>query len=1287
MSQNNTSTTQNTAAENDEGGDRRGGNTDFNTASRGTGLYQQGPSHTQVEQDSLPTFPSLPMMRRGSDTFPPLNLSPSRTVPAVTASNHLYNGAEAAHDDDGGGPPFTLGEETFPFDDSISDTVLHAPGRDLLKETNVNQLSDTSNLAQPVTSRQASGKPREDNLSVASDQQTGQSSTMGGDSFAPYSTKKTADSFDSKTVVGTADKFRDAAPADDVQSVEDPDDPYHEISHWWKRIFHSSSFQLQAALLVTGAIVWGVGAAISNHRTADKDSFLVGGYPDADIFVWEILLFSGATLVLYVGCSFINWLVFTGVSYLVTSRFWAVALYLAAFDGPLRNVLFSGFMWLVWSAYLPPFGNVQDRVLTLLVVMAGVDAAKELLLKIFKGKVTKDQFKERLMSIVDRMITLQNLSALAVTVNRERKKRKQRKGKTPGASSAEDTAGTGGNKDANVAEANVGEEQKERIGSPRRDSVKGAFTAVGRERQHSTIGPLTPISKMMRSGKVSQLSLDTNEGDVLQTEADSTKHATVVDVHPDPGIGAIAPDIKDTKNPPSSSSSPPVTVNAQDLRDIDNAEQRYHILAREVRKGKFKLFDGKGEIITINNGSIARKAAASIFNQLDLRRTSTISVQDLMELPGARMTEDEAEEIIAKLGFRVDKQVSRRGFIMFANKVHSDFRGLGSTLKSYSVVTRAVRMVLNIVYVAFCFIFALLLFRVSPTAVLIPAATLLVSLSFALGTTANNFIQSLVYILAWSPYNVGDRVRVNDSIPMWVHEIDVYYTAFKRLDNSIEMHANHVLSGCRIRNETRAEYAIIEFPIRVGYRTSALQLDKLTTAVIHWIRERKHVWKEDFVEFYIYDISANEHLDIAFWIGHRFTFHNGAALWGDMSKLRMFILETMRRLGIEYVKATQPVYIGSREEIVGSMPALAHDSSHGYRQPTQPNIYPEGASSTASDGPPYGENDQGHYNFSESINAFRDTYTNPNKQREDDSRRSRRGRSESPTSELSRNRFSAPDLASLSREQVLKLGVDGSIPESTRTYNSVTRYASEDTRRKFEKALAAPPLTSERLGLLRIDDEREAKIAQFDAETHARNFVDIRAGGVHHTWNWSLPLHQRSTVLTAPEHIEHILRKNDPDSYDAKLLKGLGYGLSLQAAKAKQQQQTRQRRGKGKRNPMQRTNSTDFSMMMMPGSFGGIKLAKQEPSDLDSSERVPFGAVQTLLKDTFRDKDKPTDFKKMTPGQKLLYTLSRGGIQPTNQSAGEQKRRAPAPPGGGSSRALLTIPAQISKKSGRSTPP
>jgi hypothetical protein len=150
------------------------------------------------------------------------------------------------------------------------------------------------------------------------------------DRLPPHTLKKTTDSSDSKA------EGEYVGPGDDVQSLEESDDTYDEVTNWWKHILHSSSFQLQLALLVIGAIVWGVGAAIRNHTSDDKESFLIGGYPESDIYVWEILLFSGATLVLYVGCTFFNWLVFTGVSYLVTSRFWAVALYLVAFDGPLR---------------------------------------------------------------------------------------------------------------------------------------------------------------------------------------------------------------------------------------------------------------------------------------------------------------------------------------------------------------------------------------------------------------------------------------------------------------------------------------------------------------------------------------------------------------------------------------------------------------------------------------------------------------------------------------------------------------------------------------------------------------------------------------------------------------------------------------------------------------------------------------------------------------------------------------------------------------------------------------
>lgn len=476
---------------------------------------------------------------------------------------------------------------------------------------------------------------------------------------------------------------------------------------------------------------------------------------------------------------------------------------------------------------------------------------------------------------------------------------------------------------------------------------------------------------------------------------------------------------------------------------------------------------------------------------------------------------------------------------------------------------------------------------------------------------------------------MGDRVRVNDSVPMWVDKINVYYTSFKRLDNSIEMHANSVLSASRIRNETWAEFAIIEFPIRVGYRTSAMQLDKLTTAVIHWIRERKHVWKDDFIEFYIYDMSVNEYMDIAFWIGHRFTFHNGAALWGDMSKLRMFMLETMRRLGIEYIKATQPIYLGPREEVADSLPGLP-------RGPHQP-YGDSGDAESISNEHPRREDEYNH--VSDSLAAFRDEYSQPVQQQRQVHRSSSPAQPDHDQSKeqvgrthITSNRHSAPDLANLEKRTVSTSSVDGDAGSVGKdpTYQNLTQSVSEDVRRQLEKALLLPPLTPQRLGLLRIDDAREAAIELFDAKQHAKNFVDLRAGGVHHTWNWVLPLHQRSTVFTSPEHLESLLRSSAANVLDPELLKGLGYGLSAKAY------QTQKRRGLGKRNtPMRTPSSSGLPMVTMPGSFGGIKLKTSEHRD-PRVERMPLEAMQALFKRQFKEK---IDFKKMTPGQKLIYSL------------------------------------------------
>ena len=47
---------------------------------------------------------------------------------------------------------------------------------------------------------------------------------------------------------------------------------------------------------------------------------------------------------------------------------------------------------------------------------------------------------------------------------------------------------------------------------------------------------------------------------------------------------------------------------------------------------------------------------------------------------------------------------------------------------------------------------------------MVPLGTFLVAISFAIGSTVTDFIESVVFILGVQPYDVGDRVTIDHSM-------------------------------------------------------------------------------------------------------------------------------------------------------------------------------------------------------------------------------------------------------------------------------------------------------------------------------------------------------------------------------------------------------------------------------------------------------------------------------------------------------------------------------------------
>jgi hypothetical protein len=191
----------------------------------------------------------------------------------------------------------------------------------------------------------------------------------------------------------------------------------------------------------------------------------------------------------------------------------------------------------------------------------------------------------------------------------------------------------------------------------------------------------------------------------------------------------------------------------------------------------------------ISTTSGARQLVGEAFDRLDWNRRGVVSYQTLTTELG--LDEDTAEELFTRLEFAVSKSVTRRDIAAFAASTLRDWSNLSKTLENYSSVTDAVRIAVHSAWTVVVLVSALLIFNISILEVLIPISTVAVALSFALGEPIRQLVLSILLLAVYQPFEIGDRVKVSDGEPQYVHKIMLLGTWFRTFHNEMKFIVSH----------------------------------------------------------------------------------------------------------------------------------------------------------------------------------------------------------------------------------------------------------------------------------------------------------------------------------------------------------------------------------------------------------------------------------------------------------------------------------------------------------------
>jgi small-conductance mechanosensitive channel len=157
---------------------------------------------------------------------------------------------------------------------------------------------------------------------------------------------------------------------------------------------------------------------------------------------------------------------------------------------------------------------------------------------------------------------------------------------------------------------------------------------------------------------------------------------------------------------------------------------------------------------------------------------------------------------------------------------------------------------LDDVFMFFVFVIVLIVFlsliSTSAAGVLTSAGSTILALSWLFSATAQEFLQSVIFVFIKHPFDVGDRVTIYGNAgdaglgdDYFVKEITLLYTEFKKMQGHVVQAPNSYLNGLFILNQRRSGALAEAVPIVIKYGTTIDQLDTFRQRLLEFVRSEK----------------------------------------------------------------------------------------------------------------------------------------------------------------------------------------------------------------------------------------------------------------------------------------------------------------------------------------------------------------------------------------------------------------------------------------------------------------
>ncbi|KAK5105806.1 hypothetical protein LTR62_002129 [Meristemomyces frigidus] len=338
----------------------------------------------------------------------------------------------------------------------------------------------------------------------------------------------------------------------------------------------------------------------------------------------------------------------------------------------------------------------------------------------------------------------------------------------------------------------------------------------------------------------------------------------------------------------------------------------------------------------------AQVLARRLYRTFAREETETVYSDDLKN---AFENDEEAEAAFSMFDKDMNGDISMEELEAVCVEIGRERKSITASLKDLdSVVAKLDDVFMFVVFIIVTLVFISLI-STSAAGVLTSLGSSVLALSWLFSATAQEFLQSVLFVFVKHPFDVGDRVGIYGNTgalgrgdDYFVKEISLLYTEFKKMEGHVVQAPNSYLNTLFILNQRRSGGLAEAVSITIKFGTTLDQIEGLRNKLLEFVRAEKREYQNNILTE-LRDIVNVHSMNLNVVFFYKSNWQNEGLRLARRNKFICALMVSMQELGIEGPnmrfagqKQSFPVYLQNVPHV--AVPGMGH-SGH----PDQPGGY------------------------------------------------------------------------------------------------------------------------------------------------------------------------------------------------------------------------------------------------------------------------------------------------------------------------------------------------------------